>query len=370
MRHGPFYFEIKDVMTQFVAAFNDIIIKRYDKERVPRKQMRVRYVYSPKQRVIHDLTNKAKHITLPVVAVNITGVSRDETRVFNKLEGAWHTGAENRRNSTTDPEALNSYHVPQPVPIDISVSMSILARYQSDIEQIISNFVPYTDPYIVISWKQPGNFTNKEQEIRSEVMWDGNLNINYPDQLSPTEPYRLSCDTNFTIKSWLFKKPQQPKQHITKITTSMTIPDEDVLDFHMPVYNDETEFSYMQSIGPALTGAPTITHVLDTSDPHIKEVWGYNFNNITSVYVSGSDINTLSGVAVNLFSPDTSLSNEYPEFTGVEIDHTPINENKISVNVSGLSGYSESVDLILTTIAGSSTSITSHLHGKGLDLPG
>jgi len=86
-----FHFEIKDLVTQFVAAFDDIIIKRYDKNRVPQTNIQVRYVYSPKQRVIYDLVNKAQNITVPVVAVNITNVSRDESRVFNKLAGFYLT---------------------------------------------------------------------------------------------------------------------------------------------------------------------------------------------------------------------------------------------------------------------------------------
>ena len=77
MRKQPFYFEIKDVMTQFVAAFNDIIISRHDRDKKVRSKIQARYVYAPKQRVVHDLTNRARHLTLPVVAVNITGISRD-----------------------------------------------------------------------------------------------------------------------------------------------------------------------------------------------------------------------------------------------------------------------------------------------------
>ena len=97
MREQPFYFEIKDIMTQFVGAFNNIIISRHGKDRKERSKVHVRYVYAPKQRVVHDLTNKARHLTLPVVAVNITGVSRDEGRVFNKLEGSYFASEETRR---------------------------------------------------------------------------------------------------------------------------------------------------------------------------------------------------------------------------------------------------------------------------------
>ena len=33
MKSDPFYFEIKDMLTQFVAAFDGIVIKRFNKER-------------------------------------------------------------------------------------------------------------------------------------------------------------------------------------------------------------------------------------------------------------------------------------------------------------------------------------------------
>ena len=89
MKGDPFYFEIKDVLTQFIAAFDDVVISRYNKERVIKDKIQVRYVYAPKQRVLHDLVNKAKHITLPAIAVSISSIKRDEKRVFNKLSGSY-----------------------------------------------------------------------------------------------------------------------------------------------------------------------------------------------------------------------------------------------------------------------------------------
>lgn len=360
MKKQPFYFEIKDVMTQFLAAFNDIIINRHTRDRGVRSRVKVRYVYAPKQRVIHDLTNKARHITLPVVAVSIKGVSRDEGRVFNKLEGAYFAGAENNGNLSTDPETLTTYHVPQPVPVDISVSMSILARYQTDIEQIISNFVPYNDPYVVISWKLPEGFTHREQEIRSEVMWDGNLNISYPEQLTGTEPYRLSCDTSFTIKSWLFKEITDPSKNITKITYNMT-PDNQ-FNMDLPVYDEVTERSYVEAIGPTLTAAPVVTHGFKLNNNTLtQELWGYNFSNVTAVYLSATDVNSLSGETIDSFTtPD------YPSFTGVSIDYNIINENKMTIQVPEGFPLDKETDVVLVNIAGYGTSKTSPLHGKDI----
>jgi len=213
MRNQSYYFEIKDIVTQFVAAFNDIIINRYNKDKDIVDKIQTRYVYSPKQRVLHDLVNKAQHITLPVVAVSISSINRDESRVFNKIFGEY--------------DALKSGQetkfLPSPIPINIGIDMSILARYQTDMDQIISNFIPYNNPYIIISWPVPTSLSPTLKEIRSEVMWDGNLSINYPNELQPNQPARVAADTSFTVKGWIFPGKQiQDGKNILYINTNFS----------------------------------------------------------------------------------------------------------------------------------------------------
>ena len=200
---GSFHWEVKDLITQFVAAFDDIIIKRYDKNRVPVNNVQVRYVYAPKQRVLYDLVNLAQNITVPVVSVNLTSVSRDESRVFNKIEGYYYS------HGTSDTTGQStSIQYKSPVPVNINVSMSIMTKFQSDMDQIISNFVPYNNPYIILSWKVPNDLVTGgfsiPQEIRSEVLWDGNISLSYPTDIAASEKYKIIGDTSFTIKGWLF----------------------------------------------------------------------------------------------------------------------------------------------------------------------
>lgn len=365
MRSNPFYFEIKDVMTQFVAAFNNIIINRHDKSKNVRSRVHVRYVYAPKQRVVHDLSNKARHLTLPVVAVNITGVSRDSSRVFNKLEGSYFSGEERHRSSPKSDKSKDTYHMLQPVPVNISVSMSIMARYQTDIEQIISNFVPYCDPYIVISWKVPKGFTYYDQEIRTEIEWDGNLSMDYPDSISGTDPYRLSADTTFTIKAWLFKKHQETIQNIYKITTNITpVSEKEDFSFTLPFYDGITERSYIEGLGPPLTAAPYITHVGDDDKTQNKVVLGYNMSETSSVYISCNSINQLSGERVELFESE-NLNTLYPPFTGVSVDYNITNDNTIVVS-SDSAPRGELYDIIVVSAGGYDTAIKSPLNNDGV----
>jgi len=96
--------------------------------------------------------------------------------------------------------------------------MSILTKFQSDMDQIISNFVPYNNPYIILSWKVPSTTTQggleTPQEIRSEVLWDGNISLAYPTDLAAMEKYRITGDTSFVIKGWLFPYMQHSSGNI------------------------------------------------------------------------------------------------------------------------------------------------------------
>ena len=215
MKNESFYFEVKDIITQFVAAFNDIVIKRYNKDKSVADQIKVRFTYAPKERVLHDLVNKSQHLTLPAVAVSISSIERDSERVFNKILGTFD-------NPTFSTE---SKHLPAPVPINISVNMSILAKFQTDMDQILSNFIPYSNPYIIISWPVPLDLTGLTdlREIRSEVLWSGSVSMEYPVEQQPTQPARITADTSFTIKGCLFPyKPVTTVKNIYYVNTHVT----------------------------------------------------------------------------------------------------------------------------------------------------
>ena len=211
MKNRAFHFEIKNLLTQFVAAFDDTVISRFDKNRNAKSNIDVRYVFAPKQRVMYDIVNKAQNITLPVVAINLDSISRDESRVFNKLNAALIPATESEYSKSSSKFLM-------PVPVNLEVSMSILARYMQDVDQIISNFVPYNNPYIILTWKVPEEYgANYDQEIRSEVLWSGSLNYSTPTDTTFSEKFRITVDTSFTIKGWLFPEEKDNVGNIYKI---------------------------------------------------------------------------------------------------------------------------------------------------------
>ena len=216
MKKYTYNFEIKDLLTQFVAAFDDTIIKRYNKNREAEQEIAVRYVMAPKQRVMYDIVNKAQNLQLPVVSIDLASVSYDTDRVFNKLDNFDNYGEGTASNVNT------------PVPVNLEVNMSIMCRYMSDMDQIISNFVPYTNPYIVLAWREPvdqallsaGELPFNPIEIRSEVLWSQNISMNSPKDTTYSEKFRIVADTSFTIKGWLFRNRNETSNPIYFIDTN------------------------------------------------------------------------------------------------------------------------------------------------------
>ena len=196
MKDQPFQFEVENLIAQFIAAMDDIIINRYNNNREVQDKLLVRMLYSPKERVLMDLLDKAQNIQLPVISISIASIARDPSRVFNKIAGSNYATPNN-------PRTLGK--LLQPVPINITLNFSILARYQKDIDQILTNFIPYFDPYITLSWRIPDM---QDQEIRSTVEWSGNAVNSFPlsQNVPANQIARNQIDTTFTIKGWLFKQ--------------------------------------------------------------------------------------------------------------------------------------------------------------------
>jgi len=213
MKNQYYGFELKDMIRQFITAFNSIVINRYNKSKAVVDQLKIGFYYGPKERALQDIVNKAQTLKLPTIAVHYTSISRDQDRVFNKIPGFYYS-----KSPSVSAGSIDSDHLKTPIPVNIGVSMSIMTKFQTDMDQILSNFVPYNNPYIIISWKVPSsqNLAN-DLEIRTEVLWDGNLTLEYPIEVSGAQPARVITNTNFLMKGWLFKGSTEDVKNIFTI---------------------------------------------------------------------------------------------------------------------------------------------------------
>lgn len=221
MRKSPYFFEIKNLLIQFLAAFNNVVIKRFNADREVGQTLQVRYVYAPVQRVLYDIVNSSQNITLPVVSVNMTSFSRDESRVFNKSGGFYKPNHDLKENKGKG-QLVNFYRTP--VPVNISVEMNIMTKYQTDLDQIMSNFIPFCNPYIILSWKVPEEYNLPfVEEIRSEVLWGGSVSVSYPTDIAGNAKYVIVGKTSFTIKGWIFPSEETPVKNIFFIDAALSV---------------------------------------------------------------------------------------------------------------------------------------------------
>lgn len=213
MRTYTFNNEIFIQINGVMSMLDDIVVSRRKMQNFNEviDWIKVRFVYSPKQRVLLDLLDKAQNIQLPVVAFYLGGITRDTARVWNKLEGYYA--------KSLDPSEAKK--IPQPNPIDITLNCSILTKYAGDMDQIITNLIAWTNPQHILSWRIP---EVHDQEIRSPVIWNGTVNTTYPTDLNATQVARYQADLSFTIKGWMFKAiPSKGEAKIFKFNSDFSM---------------------------------------------------------------------------------------------------------------------------------------------------
>ena len=363
MKKYTYNFEIKDILTQFVAAFDGTVIKRFNNSKQERQKVQVRYVFAPKQRVMYDIINKAQNITLPVVTVDLASVSYDSSRAFNKVSKI-HTFL------TED----KSVSMPMPTPINLTVNMSILGKYMQDVEQIITNFAPYTNPYIVITWKEP-SLEGTPIEIRTEVLWDENITINCPTETTYNEKFRVVADTSFTIKGWLFKDPNVADKPIYFIENNYIAVDAnwninqpisalDYDNFFEQFKNDPNSSLYTDTIN--ISGTPTTDGVFYNTPGGLVEatfngpvklntqtqsnsfiITGDNYSRTTAVLLSSNN----TSITDNLTSFNTTYTGPVTGFLLPDSNYNILSDNTINVSIPELSG-SGNIDIIINNPAG------------------
>ena len=239
------------MLSQFVAAFDDCFVMRYTKDGTPKEKISVRYVMGPKQRVMYDIVNQAKNITLPVISIEQKSIRRDSPRIQNKEQ------AIRRHHRTND----GISKIPQPVPVQLSLNVSIVAAYKEDIDQIVSNFIPWCNPYFIISWKVPDEFgLDFTDEIRSEVSWSGEVTYESPLDITAQDKYKIVANTSFTIKGWIFPAMETPVAPIYVIKSNFhAVSTSDNL-YGYDSYPSLSSGNYTQTDTIAISAYPQITN--------------------------------------------------------------------------------------------------------------
>lgn len=208
MKEYTYHKDIRRLISSVGKMLDGIVIRRYAEEGggVVVDDIAVPVKYSPKSRVLHALTNMSNHIQLPILSYQLKGIRYDENRVFNKIAGFTLPKKMDKTGST----------YPQPLPVNLSFSTSFLCRFEGDAEQFISCLYSNFYQYTVVSYEFPELGT----QIRSKLIWNGDANMVYPDELDATKPYRCEVTSDFTLEGWVFKNIERQNARIYNIPIS------------------------------------------------------------------------------------------------------------------------------------------------------
>lgn len=291
MEQFGYFREQLNVLTQFAAAFDGAFVYRYTKDFLAKEKINVRYVFGPKHRILYDIVNQAKNMTLPVISFNQTNLRRDSSRIQFKDQ------------RMTFPHRGNTdiSKIPSPIPVTMDVEVSIVANYKEDIDQIIQNIIPWANPYFIIAWKIPEEFgLDYIGELRTECTWSGDISYENPTNLEKDAKYRIVGNTSFNIKGWIFPPFETPSGPIyvvnanfwavssgTSFDGDITIPDlsaGDVDTILISAYPSFTNFFYKGI--PIFEESITITGL----DEHTFTFFGKRFSFNNTWYLSGSNV--------------------------------------------------------------------------------
>lgn len=274
MKTYTYHTEIRTLIRHFIAAFDDITIKRYDGKLNVIDEIRPTFKYAPKRATLYDIVQNTATLKLPVVSVAIESFARDTSRVHNKHSGIV-AAVDNR-----------SVMVNQPVPVDLSISMAMIARYQMDIEQMITNWAAYTDPDIFISYQHPIT----QQELTAQIIWNGNVSLNYPLDITADKAQRIEADTSFTVKGWIFKgnNQSQPGGGMKRINLSLSPVSEFPCTNDYGVFQSDDVSDYFTIHSCPFPRKPSCPSI-PTDRWTDMTIYGQQFQHTTSVYLSAGD---------------------------------------------------------------------------------
>ena len=306
-------------------AFSDIVIKRFDVNKNERDGIKTRIVYAPKQRVLNDILNKDQNLQLPVIAVSIGGIARDESRVFNKIQGTYHTPV----------NGAYSVHERGVLPVDITYNVTILTRFQQDMDQILSHILPYINPYFVVSWRTPNR---PDHELRSKVLWSGSANVQYPIELNANQAAKVTADLSFTFQGWLFQ-PLDVVPNIYTFSNSLV---------HAGMADYDTLLSTKAQVLSSLDSIKIETFEYTTIPPQPKfvepvaiksntvqsvTVWGNGIDSTVNIYLSGRPVAAVSTFQ-DPFSASNVLSTFNPSFTGYKIPRDKWSVDRVTNSIT------------------------------------
>ena len=161
------------------------------------------------------LENQKKTLKPPVIAVSKEGFAIDSTRMHSLYDFLKYTG-----DSSID------HNKRRGVPVNIEFEVSAVTKYQADLDQILTNFIPFFTPAVYVTWKHP---KYPDQTIKSQLLWGGSVQIENPSDIGSGDAQLWQMTTSFTFKTYIFAGVAEDT-NTDKVIQTINMTDEELFD--------------------------------------------------------------------------------------------------------------------------------------------
>tara|TARA_B110000211_G_scaffold138145_1_gene157942 strand:+ start:1270 stop:2046 length:777 start_codon:yes stop_codon:yes gene_type:complete len=217
MLGNPYFYRstIRNYVIAFGSMFNDVQIQRTNASDAVIYTRDVPLAYGPVEKYLSRINtindSGGQNITLPRMAFEIAGFQYAADRKLSKV------GKISRQNvASTGSGASEKNVVYQPVPYDISFTLSIMTKNADDATQIIEQILPYFTPTFMLPIKEVAEM---------EFVRDTPLtldSVDYQDEYDGDYLSRRSLiwSLGFTLNGYLYGLPRDQKLIRTAITNT------------------------------------------------------------------------------------------------------------------------------------------------------
>lgn len=157
-------------------------------------------MFGQRSRIVKGFENPERKAMykLPMIVINRTGYSRQGDRLNNLHNEVKYEITSRNRNQ----QYLT------PVPVDLNYEVSIIAKYQADIDKIASNFMVFFNSNIYVSQEHP---KFEGVKLHNEIVMSDSVSEEHPDELDGSADDIITSTFSFTFKTYLFGGTKKAK---------------------------------------------------------------------------------------------------------------------------------------------------------------
>lgn len=179
--------ELETANLLFKGLFNNIRIQKQN------KNVNINCVIGNRSRIFKNLENPQKQsmYKLPLIIIQRTGLTKNSDRLSNMF---------NEVKYATSSKKLD-YNLFTPIPIDIDYTVTIASKYKSDLDMIISNFIPFFNKSVFVRSPHP---KFQDVMITSQVIMEDSIQEEAPDEFDSSQDDISIVTCSFVFKTYIF----------------------------------------------------------------------------------------------------------------------------------------------------------------------